>query len=63
MQEMSIELSLEDVKKVAYHYGFEMEVNAVLLILHKSWGFFQIGTIFFVPYLQLCSTFFFPNFD
>lgn len=36
MQEMSIELSLEDVKKVAYHYGFEMEVNAVLLILHKS---------------------------
>jgi carnosine N-methyltransferase len=24
---MSIELSLEDVKKVAYHYGFVMEVR------------------------------------
>lgn len=27
LQEMSIELSLEDVKRVALHYGFEFEVN------------------------------------
>lgn len=25
---MSIELSLEDVKKVAFSYGFELEVNS-----------------------------------
>ncbi|XP_020087276.1 carnosine N-methyltransferase isoform X2 [Ananas comosus] len=28
--EMSIELSLEDVKKVAYHYGFEMEMEKMI---------------------------------
>jgi len=28
---MSIELSLEDVKKVAYHYGFVMEVRVYAL--------------------------------
>lgn len=27
LKEMSIELSLEDVKRVAYHCGFEMEVS------------------------------------
>lgn len=26
---MSIELSLEDVKRVAYHYGFVMEVSVL----------------------------------
>lgn len=30
---MSIELSLEDVKKVAYHYGFTMEVRLSALNL------------------------------
>jgi hypothetical protein len=30
---MSIELSLEDVKKVAYHYGFVMEVRFYALNL------------------------------
>ncbi|KAJ0980426.1 hypothetical protein J5N97_008681 [Dioscorea zingiberensis] len=28
--EMSIELSLEDVKKVAFHYGFELEVENII---------------------------------
>ncbi|KAG1348044.1 carnosine N-methyltransferase [Cocos nucifera] len=28
--EMSIELSLEDVKKVAFHYGFEMEIEKII---------------------------------
>ncbi|XP_072951502.1 uncharacterized protein [Typha angustifolia] len=28
--EMSIELSLEDVKMVAYHYGFEMEMEKII---------------------------------
>jgi len=28
--DMSIELSLEDVKKVAYHYGFVMEVEKMI---------------------------------
>jgi len=27
---MSIELSLEDVKEVAYHYGFVMEVEKMI---------------------------------
>jgi hypothetical protein len=31
---MSIELSLEDVKKVAYHYGFVMEVRVYALDLY-----------------------------
>ena len=31
---MSIELSLEDVKKVAYHYGFVMEVRVYALNLY-----------------------------
>ena len=31
---MSIELSLEDVKKVAYHYGFVMEVRVCALDLY-----------------------------
>lgn len=30
---MSIELSLEDVKRVALQYGFEFEVNLVTFIL------------------------------
>ena len=33
-QDMSIELSLEDVKKVAYHYGFVMEVRVYALDLY-----------------------------
>jgi carnosine N-methyltransferase len=33
IQDMSIELSLEDVKKVAYHYGFTMEVRVSALNL------------------------------
>ena len=28
-QEMSIELSLEDVKKIAFQYGFELEVTVI----------------------------------
>lgn len=38
-QEMSIELSLEDVKKVAFHYGFELEVSLFiyLFFLPLSW--------------------------
>ncbi|XP_038979180.1 carnosine N-methyltransferase-like, partial [Phoenix dactylifera] len=28
--EMSIELSLEDVKKVAFHYGFELEMEKII---------------------------------
>ena len=31
---MSIELSLEDVKKVAYYYGFVMEVRVYALNLY-----------------------------
>ena len=31
---MSIELSLEDVKKVAHHYGFVMEVRVYALDLY-----------------------------
>lgn len=30
---MSIELSLEDVKKVAFHYGFELEVILTFQIM------------------------------
>ncbi|KAL5977045.1 hypothetical protein ACLOJK_021384 [Asimina triloba] len=30
LQEMSIELSLEDVKKVAFQYGFEMEMGKTI---------------------------------
>lgn len=29
---MSIELSLEDVKKIAFHFGFVMEVNTNFLV-------------------------------
>lgn len=32
-QEMSIELSLEDVKTVALHYGFELEVSCQFWIM------------------------------
>lgn len=35
---MSIELSLEDVKKVAYHYGFTMEVRVSALNLFWVFG-------------------------
>lgn len=37
---MSIELSLEDVKKVALHYGFQLEVILVYVLfacLSKPW--------------------------
>ena len=34
-QEMSIELSLEDVKKVALHYGFQFEVNLITYVIHS----------------------------
>lgn len=36
---MSIELSLEDVKRVALHYGFEFEVSLV----HDNSNFLQIS--------------------
>lgn len=35
-QEMSVELSLEDVKKVAFHYGFELEVTQIIIFSIKS---------------------------
>lgn len=35
---MSIELSLEDVKRVAYHYGFIMEVRVSALNLFCVFG-------------------------
>jgi hypothetical protein len=38
---MSIELSLEDVKKVAYHYGFTMEVR--VSALNIFWVFWVKG--------------------
>lgn len=38
-QDMSIELSLEDVKKVAYHYGFVMEVRVLCVNLY--WFFYD----------------------
>ncbi|XP_021303567.1 carnosine N-methyltransferase isoform X4 [Sorghum bicolor] len=34
--DMSIELSLEDVKKVAYHYGFTMEVEKMIETTYTS---------------------------
>lgn len=45
---MSIELSLEDIKKVAYHYGFVMEVRFMCLVFsifdERVW-FLCIGCI------------------
>ena len=35
-QEMSVELSLEDVKKVAFHYGFELEVTQIIIFSANS---------------------------
>lgn len=50
IQEMSIELSLEDVKKVAFHYGFVMEVYTTVVIDFALFQLFLWYTV--LPYLQ-----------
>lgn len=46
---MSIELSLEDVKKVAFHYGFELEVP--LIVVHHYPGQNTFSPLSWIKYI------------